>query len=106
VVVRQANLVQLDLTMNVVIDPAFTSSMANVLQNLRSQLITAMTTSTLGEVIDSPTLINIAQAVNGIARARILYFNKSGHQGTVLKVQSQSDEYFAPNLITINTETR
>lgn len=106
VLVRAAKEVDLDLTINVVIDPNFASSSVNVLQNLKSQLITAMTTDTLGEIVDSPTLINIAQAVSGIARARILYFNKTGQQGTVLKVQAQGDEYFAANLITINTETR
>lgn len=106
VLVRQANLVELDLVMNVVIDSTFSTSTTNVLQNLRNQLITAMTTNKLGQVIDTPTLINVAQAVSGIARARILYFNKTGKVGTVLKVQAQKDEYFAPNLITINTETR
>jgi len=106
VLVRQANQIDLDLTINVVIDSAFTSSATNVVQNLRNQLITAMTTSTLAQIVDSPTLINVAQAVSGIARARILYFNKNGQPGTVLKVQAQGDEYFAPNNIIINTETR
>lgn len=106
VLVRQASLVKLDLTINVVIDSAYATSATNVVQNLRSALISAMTTSNLGEVIDSPTLINVAQAVSGIARARVLYFNKTGQLGTVVKVQAQADEYFAANLITINTETR
>lgn len=106
VLAKAAKQVKLDVTMNVVIDSNFISSTANVLQNLKSKLITAMTTDTLGQIVDSPTLINIAQSVSGIARARILYFNKTGQQGTVLKVQAQDDEYFAANLITINTETR
>ncbi len=106
VLARQASQVKLDLTINVVIDSTFSSSSTNVIQNLRNQLITAMTTSTLAQIVDSPTLINVAQAVDGIARARILYFNKTGQSGTVLKVQAQGDEYFAPNNIVINTETR
>jgi hypothetical protein len=106
VLARGAKLVELDLTINVVIDNDFKSSTTTVLQNLRDKLTTALTTTTLGGVIDSPTLINIAQAVSGIARARILYFNKVGGLGQVLKVQAQKDEYFAPNEIIINTETR
>ena len=106
VLAREAKLIQLDLTMNVVINTDYKSSTTTVLQNLRDKLTTALTTSTLGSVVDSVTLINIAQAVTGIDRARILYFNKVGGIGQVLKVQAQKDEYFAPNTIIINTETR
>jgi hypothetical protein len=106
VLVRQAKRVLLDLTMNVVIADDFKSSQSTVLQNLRDKLLTALTTNKLGQIVDAPTLINIAQGVSGVARARILYFNKTGGIGQVLKVQAQSDEYFAPNNLIINTETR
>jgi len=106
VIAREAKTVLLDLTMNVVISSDYTSSQTTVLQNLRNQLNAAMTSTKLGTVVDSVTLINVAQAVDGIARARILYFNKTGEQGQLLTIQAQKDEYFAPNNITINTETR
>jgi uncharacterized phage protein gp47/JayE len=106
VLAREAKLVQLDLTMNVVIDPNFTSSTTTVLQNLRNQLTSALTTTTLGLTVDQPTLINVAQAVQGISRARILYFNKTGAAGSVQKIVAQEDEFFEPNNIVINTETR
>lgn len=106
VIAREAKLVLLDLTMNVVIADDFKSSVVTVLQNLRDKLSAALTTTTLGQIVDAVTLINVAQAVNGIARARILYFNKTGGIGQVLKIQAQRDEYFSPNNITINTETR
>ncbi len=76
------------------------------MQNLRDKLLTALTTNTLGEIVDAPTLINVAQSVIGVARARILYFNKTGGIGQVISVQSQKDEFLAPSNITINTETR
>ncbi len=106
VLAREAKLVELDLTMNVVISDSFLSSTTTVLQNLRDKLTSTMTTTTLGQIVDQATLINVAQAVQGIARARILYFNKTGGIGQVLQVQAQNDEYFAPNSIIINTETR
>ncbi|CAB4196506.1 Baseplate protein J-like [uncultured Caudovirales phage] len=106
VIVRAAKIVLLDLTINVVIDTNYTSSQSTVLQNLRDKLLTALATNTLGQIVDSPTLINVAQSVAGIARARILYFNKTGNIGQVLKVQAQNDEYFEPNNLIINTETR
>jgi len=106
VLARAAKEVLLDLTINVVIDPTMTSSTDTILQNLKNQLISTLTTTELEKIVDQPTIINVAQAVSGISRARILYFNKNGSAGTVLKVQAQADEYFSSNIITINTETR
>jgi phage-related baseplate assembly protein/heme/copper-type cytochrome/quinol oxidase subunit 2 len=106
VIVKAAKEIKLDLTMNVVIDEAFKPSTSTVLQTVRDTLTTALTATNLGAFIDQITLINLAQGVNGIARARILYFNKTGKEGQVLKIQAQNDEYFTPNNIVLNTETR
>jgi len=106
VIAREAKQVLIDLTMNVVINETAQSSTTTILQNLRDQLISAMTTTKLGDIVDTFSLINVAQAVKGIARARILYFNKSGKLGQVLNVQAQQDEYLTPNNVIINTETR
>jgi uncharacterized phage protein gp47/JayE len=106
VLVRAAKVVKLDLTMNVVILPTFLNTSTTVLQTLQSQLVAALTTTTLGGEIDQITLINIAQGVQGIARARILYFNVTGNVGQVLSVIAQEDQYFQANTITLNTETR
>ena len=106
VLVRQASNTLLDLTINVVIQDSFKTSEKNVLQNLKDQMISALTTTTLGQIVDSVDIINIAQSVQGIARARILYFNKTGEVGQVLSIQAQKDEYFTSNNIIINTETR
>ena len=106
VLVKAAIEIPLDLTMNVVIADAYKSSTTNILQNLRDSLISEMTSTNLGDVIDQVTLINVAQGITGIARARILYFNKTGSAGQVLSIQAQRNEYFVPNNIIINTETR
>ena len=106
VLTRAAKLVLLDLTMNVVIDPNFLNTSTTVLQNLRNQLVAALTTTTLGQTIDQITLINIAQGVQGIDRARILFFNVHGLPGQVLSITAQQDQYFNSNTITLATETR
>lgn len=106
VLVRAAKLTLLDLTINVVIEDSFKNSTATVLQNLRDQLVSTLTTTVLGDVVDAPTIINVAQSISGISRARILYFNKTGASGQVLTLQAQEDEYFVSNNIIINTETR
>lgn len=105
VLVRAAKVVDVDLTMNVVIDPAFLTTQTTVLQNLRNQLISALTSTTLGNTIDQISLINLAQGVQGIDRARCLYFNITGIVGTVLSLTANQDQYFAPNNIVINTES-
>ena len=106
VLVKQAIEVELDLTMNVVITNAYLSSSVNVLQNLRAAMVSALTTNLLDQEIDQITLINVAQGITGIARARILYFNVTGSQGSVLTIQALQNQYFVPgsNLI-INTES-
>lgn len=106
VLVRGAKEVLLDLTINVVIDPTMLSSTTNILQNLRSQLASTLTTIKMGLIVDQPTIINVAQSINGIARARILFFNKTGSAGQVIRIQAQEDEFFSANNIIINTETR
>jgi len=106
VIVRAAKEVLLDLTMNVVISSTFQTTSQTVLQNLRSALVTALTTTQLGQTIDQPTLINTAQAVQGVARARILHFNENGKPGQVLSITANGDQYFLSNNIIINTETR
>lgn len=106
VLVRAAKRTLVDLTINVVIADAYKNSSTTVLQNLRDQLVSALTTTTLNGIIDTVTIINVAQSITGISRARILFFNKSGANGSVLKLQAQEDEYFVSNNIIINTETR
>jgi hypothetical protein len=106
VLVKEALLVELDLTMNVVIIPSMISSTTTIMQNLQNAISAALTVTLLGQYIDQITLINIAQGVSGIAQARILYFNITGVQGSIISFQAQNNQYFAPNNIVLNTETR
>lgn len=105
VLVRAAKLVQVNLTMNVVIDPNYLTTQNTVLQNLRNQLVSALTSTKMGLTIDQISLINTAQGVQGIDRARILIFNVVGQPGQVLSLTAEQDQYFQPNNIAINTES-
>ena len=58
----------------------------------------------LGQEIDQITLINVAQGVQGIARARILYFNVTGN-GSILSIHCPAKPIFQPNNLIINTES-
>jgi hypothetical protein len=91
--------------MNVVIDSAYTNTSTTVLQNLRNAIQTAMTATALGQTIDQVTLINVAQGVIGIDRARILYFNVTGQTGSIPHFIAHNNQFFEPNKVTLNTES-
>ncbi len=106
VLVRQAKQVDIDVTMNVVIADQLKSSSPLVLQNLKDKLIATINASALGTVLDSSSLINAAFSVDGVAGARIIFFNKAGSLGQALSVTAKSDEYFTANIVNVNPETR
>lgn len=106
VLVKAANKIPLDLVMNIIIDNNYKLSESNILQNLRDKLISQLTTTKLADIVDSVNLITTAENIQGIVRARILFFNKSGTPGKVPYLQAKENEYFVPNNITINTESR
>lgn len=106
VLARAANLTKLDLTINIVITDALKNSSATVIQNVKDKMISTLTTTKLGGIVDSPTIINAAQSINGVARARIIYFNVSGTPGQITSKQAQANEYFISNNIIVNIETR
>jgi len=106
VLVKQAQEVLLDLTLYIVIADSYQSSSTTIIQNVTNQIDAVLTTTTLGQVVDQVTIINTAQGVTGVARARIAYFNITGVQGSILIAQAQNNQYFTANNVIINTESR
>ena len=106
VLIRQAKQVDIDVTMNIVIADQFLSSSALVVQNTIDALISTINSSTLGASLDSSKLINTAFSVEGIAGARIIFFNKTGSPGNTLKINTKADEFLVANSITVTPETR
>lgn len=106
VLVRQAKEILVDLTMNIVISDTQATSSNLVVQNLKDRLLEALTINQLGVVIDASDLVNVAYTIDGVDRARILFFNKNGSTGQVLSLIAQKDEYFVPNNVIVNIENR
>jgi uncharacterized phage protein gp47/JayE len=103
--VKESTLILLDLTMNVVINPAMISSTTTILQNLQSAINAALTATQLGQSITQIALINIAQGVSGINLAQITYFNVAGTAGSILTFQAFNNQYFQPNNVVFKTIT-
>lgn len=106
VLAKQATELPLDVTMYIVVTDEQLDSSAIVVQNVKDNLIDALTSVILGGIIDSSDLINTAYTVEGVDRARITYFNKNGEEGQALSVVAQKNQYFIPNNIIVNVETR
>lgn len=106
VLVRQAKEILVNVTMNIVISDDKVTSSTLVVQDVKDRLLQALTINQLGAIIDASDLVNVAYGVDGVDRARILYFNKDGSVGQVLSLISQKDEYFVANNVIVNIENR
>lgn len=106
VLVRAAKEIFVDATMNIVVKDNFSTSSAIVLQNTKDRITSAINTNILGDSLNSSDLIAAAQAVDGVDRARIIYFNKDGQIGQVLTITAKPDEYFSANDILVAEEQR
>ena len=106
VLVKAATAIPVDVTMNVVVTDAFINNIETVRQNVQDAVTAALNTQTLGSIIDSSDLVNVAYSVDGVDRVRVLFFNKSNHAGSVLSVTALDNEYIVANTVTINIESR
>ena len=92
--------------MNIVIKPDFITSAATVLQSLKDKLTSAINTNILGDILDASSLVTVAQSVDGVSRARVVFFNESGQLGQVLSIIAQKNQFFEANSIIVNMENR
>jgi hypothetical protein len=106
VLVREAKEVLVNATLNIVIKTEFNSSAAIVKQNTKDRITSAINTGTLGDVINASDLAVAAQGVDGVDRARIIYFNKNGVVGQKLSLVAEADQFFSANDIIVNQESR
>lgn len=106
VLVKAALSVLVNVTMNIVVTEAFINNIETVRQNVQDAVTAELNTQTLGTIVDSSDLVNIAYTVNGVDRVRIITFNKNGEVGSVLSVDAEKNEFVQANIITIVVETR
>lgn len=106
VLVKAATAIPVDVEMSVVVTEAFVNNIETVRQNVQDAVTAALNTQTLGSIIDSSDLVNVAYSVDGVDRVRVLFFNKSDEAGTVLSIEALDNEYIIANIVTINIESR
>lgn len=106
VLVKAATPILVNTEMSIVVSAGFENSSNVVQQNVASAVTEALTAASLGTIVDSSDLINVAYTVNGVDRVRIISFNRDGEAGSVLSIEAQKNEYIQANTITVNIETR
>jgi hypothetical protein len=105
VLVKAAQEFLVDATINIVLKSNYQTSSATVVQNVISKVTSTINTNTLGGSLNSSDLIVAAQSVDGVSRARIIYFNETGKAGQVLTLSIQGNQYFVANNVVVNTES-
>ena len=106
VLVKAATSIPVDVTMNIVVTTEFINNTTTVKQNVQDAVTASLNAKSLGTTIDSSDLINVAYTVDGVDRARILYFNRANTAGSVLSITAQDNEFITANVVTINIEER
>lgn len=106
VLVKAAEPILVDVTMYVVVTEDYKNSSSVVRQNVQDTVTNSLNTDLLNQIVDASDLINAAYTVTGVDRARIIYFNKTGSNGSVLSVESQKNQYIVANNVSIVIEER
>ena len=106
VLVKEATSIEINVTMNIVVTTEFINNTITVQQNVQDAVTAAINADQLGTTIDASDLINEAYTVDGVDRARILFFNRDGETGSVLSITAQNNEFIVANNILIEIEER
>jgi hypothetical protein len=106
VLVKAAEPILADVTMYIVVTEEFKNSSLVVKQNVQDAVAAALNSNQLNQIVDSSDLINSAYTIAGVDRARVIYFNKTGSNGSVLSIKALKNQYIVANDVSIVIEER
>lgn len=106
VLVKAATKIEIDVTAVIIVASAFLDQSATVQQDVADAITSALTATALGTTIDSSDIINSIYSVQGVDRVRITRFNETGVLGTKLSISAEKNEYLAPGIVSVTTESR
>lgn len=106
VLVKAANPILVDVTVNIVVTEEFTNSSTIVQQNVQDAVTAALQARALGTTVDASDLVQVAYTVTGVDRARVTFFNKANSGGSVLSISAQKNEFIFPNTVIVEIESR
>jgi uncharacterized phage protein gp47/JayE len=103
---KEATRIGIDVEMNIVLFSEYVNSKNTVSQNVKDAITAALNANNLGTTIDASDLVVVAQGIDGVDRARVMYFSKMSNGGNVLSITASDNQYLRANEVTINIETR
>lgn len=106
VLVKEAQAINVDITINIVVTSDFINNTTTVQQNVQDAITSSLNATQLGTTIDSSDLVNAAYGVNGVDRVRVLFFNEANLAGTVLSISAKENQYIVANNVVVNIESR
>jgi uncharacterized phage protein gp47/JayE len=101
VLVKEAQQLLVNVTMEVIVSSQPNIVPNIVLQNVKSTLISTINSTALGTTLDASNLINKAFSVAGVSAARLIGFNLDGTDGQVLSLIAHNNQFFVANNITV-----
>jgi hypothetical protein len=102
VLAKESDVIDIDVTMNIVVTSQYSTSSALVIQNVKDAVAASINANGLGFTLDQSAVQNAAFGVAGVGAARPTYFNVTGVAGSVLSVAAHNNQYFSANNIIIN----
>lgn len=106
VLTKEAQDILIDVTMNIVVFPEYINNTLTVKQNVQDAITGALNATELNTTIDASDLVVVAQGVDGVDRARVIFFNSTSLAGNVLSIVANKNQYLQANTVTINVESR
>jgi hypothetical protein len=103
---KEATRIGIDVEMNIVLYSEYVNSENTVSQNVKDAITSALNSNSLGTTIDASDLVVVAQGIDGVDRARVMFFSKMNDGGNVLSITASNNQYLRANQVTINVEKR
>ena len=106
VLVKEAAELDVDVYGTVLVNDNAINNADTVVQNVANAVVSLLSTSKLGTVIDYSDIISVATAISGVDSVNISLFNESGEVGRRAFIKSLDNQYISPGTIVFEVVSR
>lgn len=106
VLVKEAQLLSIDVNGEIVINNDFIAEKETVVENVKNAVVNLLNTGTLGTTIDYSDVINAATGISGVDSVNISTFNESGFAGRRNYIKALDNQSIVAGIVTFNIVSR
>jgi len=106
VLVKEAAELSLDVYGTVLINDNAISNATTVVENVANSVVSLLSTSKLGTIVDYSDIISVATAISGVDSVNISLFNESGEIGRKAFIKALDNQYISPGTIVFEVVSR